>query len=174
MFDNITRDQFRIDTVIPAIQTAATIAAATVAGRMGHYSVAATTTYGVGLTASTLSAVAANFFANVLYQYLAIPVTVVASFVLHRFIAGEGLNVLASIKEIAIISAVLVAVKLVADNIGRLKKVEEKVVEAVKKEVVAVEKGVLEGADVVAKTVEKGAAEASEKIEEMEKELEKK
>ena len=173
MFDNITRDQFRIDTVIPAIQTAATIAAATVAGRMGHYSVAATTTYGVGLTASTLSAVAANFFANVLYQYLAIPVTVVASFVLHRFIAGEGLNVIASIKEIAIISAILVAVKLVADNIGRLKKVEEKVVEAVK-EVVAVEKGVLEGADVVAKTVEKGAAEASEKIEEMEKELEKK
>lgn len=154
MFDKITREQFRIDTVLPAIQTSATFLSAQILGRLGHYSVSPQTTVLLSLTASLVSSLADNFFAKAIYRYLAIPVGVGAGIVAQRlFYPNHQLNAAAHVKEILIISAIIIAVKLIADNMHRIGLAKNKVEETaaqVKQEVETI-------AEKAVATVEEGA-----------------
>lgn len=163
MFDNISREQFRIDTVLPAIQTATTFIGTQVLGRLGHYSFSAQTTAVVTIPATLLSSLANNFFTKTLYQYLAIPVGVAVGVLSHRFFyPGNNLDAIANVKEIVIISAFLVTVKAIAENIHRLREIGKDG-----------EKKVLQGVEKVAEGVEAGAKKIDEaakaKVEELEK-----
>ena len=150
MFENITREQFRIDTVLPAAQTLTAVLGAQLLGRLGHYSVSAQSTFLLSVTASLVSSLANNFFTNKIYQYLALVASIGAGLAAHRIMyPANGLNALANAKEIAIIAGFLVTVKLIADNLHRIRSAEEKVKDAVVNAEKNVEKKVVEGASEV-------------------------
>jgi hypothetical protein len=86
MFENITRESFKVDTVLPAIQMASTVLATQILGRLGQYSVSVQTTVLVSFTAGLVSSLANNFFTDKIYQYLALAGSVGASLVVHRFL----------------------------------------------------------------------------------------
>lgn len=133
MFENITRADFSIDTVFPAVQTFTALLAAEALGRLGHYKVSAQSTVLIAGIASLLSALANKFFENKIYQALAVPVSVAGGLLAHRFFyPGRELSAIANVQEIVIISAILLSVKLLADNWNRLKGAAEEVEKEVK------------------------------------------
>ncbi|WP_068466358.1 hypothetical protein [Candidatus Protochlamydia phocaeensis] len=84
----LTRNTFRIDTAIPALQTAAVIAAnsaITLVGKLNQYAVSLQSAALVGGVASLVSAVAQNFFKNTILRYLSIAVGALAGYAAHRF-----------------------------------------------------------------------------------------
>lgn len=158
MFDNITRAQFSVDLVIPAIQTASAFVITQACGRLGHYSVSSQSTILLGFTASLLSGLANNFFSKQAYQYIAIPVSVAAGLVAHSFFyQGKQLHQSAYLKEIAIVTAVLLAVRAIANNWQRFTAEAKKVEAEVKNAATKAEVAALNVAEGAADAVAKGA-----------------
>lgn len=158
----ITREQFKIDTIVPAVQTAASFLATQVLGRLGHYTVSAHSAVLLSLGSSLLASLANNFFENKIYQYLAIPVTVAGTIVANHFLfAGKELASITNAKTFAILTVALLAVKIAADNLYRLEWVKDSIVNAFKK---AEEKGEAVATEAAKSTLTE-VAKTAEKIE---------
>ena len=122
MFDNLTREQFRIDTIFPAIQTAAVLIVTQILGRLGQYSVSLQTTALVTITASLTSSLAQNIFNKAAHQYASIPFGVAVGITAHRFFYPRtSIRAVFDVKSVLILLAALSAVKLGADNLYRLR-----------------------------------------------------
>ena len=126
-----TREQFRVDTVLPAIQTAASIFAAQILGRLGHYSVSSQTIALVAIVASVVSSLAQNIFEKAAYQYASIPVGVAVGVVAQRFFYPA--TPVLDFKGILLLVSILSSVKLISENLYRLRK--EKVVDDIKSDI---------------------------------------
>lgn len=175
MFENITRAQFSVDTVFPTIQTFATVLATEALGRLGHYNVSVQSTALIAFSAALLSAVANNFFENKIYQALAVPVSVAGGLLAHRFFyPGKELSAIANAKEIAIVSVILLSVKLVADNLYRFKAAAEEVEKEVKEIAQDAKDDVKKGAEVVLEAVEEGADKVAKGAKDLKEKVEKK
>lgn len=159
---NITRDHFRIDTILPAIQTAAVYGTVEVLGRLGQYRVTLQTAMLVGTVASVVASLVTSLFRDLqskVIEYGAILLGVATGILVHRFFyPAIATQAVLDTKGAMILTAVLAAVKLAADAIKyyHLKdKVEEKVKDAEQKIEGAAEKAVEVGAGLVEKAAAK-------------------
>ncbi len=164
---NITPAHFKIDTILPAIQTAAVYGTMEVLGRLGQYRVAAQTAVLIGSVASLVSSFVKNFDLHYIVDYAAIPVSVGLGVLAHRFFyPAIPTQAVLDARGAVIITAVLAAVKLAADAIRyyQVKEKVEVVAKEVKDDVKAAGEAVKEGAAAV---VEKAAEKVEEKAAEV-------
>lgn len=118
---NFSREHFKVDTFIPAIQTAATFIADHVTGRLGGHTAKPQTVVLVSSIASVVSNLANNFFHKAFAYYASIPIGVGVGIAAHRFFyPSVPLEGVLDGKGALIIILVLATVKLVADNLHRL------------------------------------------------------
>lgn len=123
--DILNRENFLVDTLIPIIQTAATIAATQVLGRLGHYVVSLQTAAVISATAALVASFASNFFTKAYAYYATLPVGIAAGLAVHKFLySNASIQGIIDPKGAVIVFAILASVKLIADNLYRFKKVE--------------------------------------------------
>lgn len=85
MFANLNAKTFKIDTIVPAIQTAAILGINEALGRMGQYSVTSQAAACIGGVASLVTAITRNFFDNALARYASTSIGVLAGMGAYRF-----------------------------------------------------------------------------------------
>lgn len=127
---DVQRSDFRIDTVFPAIQTGAAVVTGAVVGHLANFNVSNFFVARIALVTSLLSAIANNIFKNVYAQYAAIPVLTAAVIAGNSLLYGANVIKSFAVKEFALITAVLLATKLIADHkdtlLSYVRKGEEK------------------------------------------------
>ncbi len=85
MFANLNAKTFKIDTIVPTLQTAAVFGINEVLGSLGHYSVTSQAAMIVGGVAALVTGVARNFFDNSLARYASTAIGVLAGVGACRF-----------------------------------------------------------------------------------------
>lgn len=166
---NITRDDhFRIDTVLPAIQTAAVYGTMEGLGRLGQYRVATQTAVLVAAVASLISALTSSIFKDLqsrMVDYGSILLGIAAGIAAHRFFyPAIPTQAILDTRGIATITAVLAAVKLTAYAIQcyqvkeKVKEVAQEVKQEVKDAGQAAKQSAAALVEQAAIEVEKGAA----------------
>ncbi len=85
MFANLSAKIFKIDTIVPVIQTAAVVGVNEVLGRLGQYSVSFRAAILIGGVASLVTAISRNIFDNRLALHASTVIGVVAGINASRF-----------------------------------------------------------------------------------------
>lgn len=165
MFNGLTRNSFNVDLLIPAIQTAATFVAAQILGRLGQYTMSNQTALLVSGVASVVASFASNFFNKACLYYAAIPIGIGTGLATHMFFyPTRAFNQVLDTKGILIIAAVLVSVKLIADNLSFLRRQEQKIEE----NILDVEENILDEAEKVIKEGKEHVENKKEELKEVE------
>ena len=113
-----SRDNFRIDTLIPAIQTASAIVATQVLGRLGYYAIRSQTVAVLTGAAAVTAAIAHNIFSNAYAYYAALPVGLGVGIAAHKFFYSDvAVRALLNPKGVLILLAVIAAVRVIADHL---------------------------------------------------------
>lgn len=123
MFHEFSMKNFHVDTILPAMQTCATVIVTQALGRLGHYAISPQTTVLVSLTAGVTSSFANNIFKQKALQYVSIPIGIAAGIGVNCFFypATSFTDVLDP-KGMLLVMAILCSVKFISENFSSLKK----------------------------------------------------
>ncbi len=132
MFNNITRESFRIDFLVPAAQTTTLYVTTELLRRFGKYALNNRTAVMVGGVTSLVASFANNYFKDPSHSYASFPVGIGTGIIVHYFFYPHvALKKVIDMKGVVLIAAVITAVKLIIENFSMLKKQEEKIGEFV-------------------------------------------
>ena len=139
-------NSFRIETIVPAIQTAVASLASEILGYLNQHKVGSLQSVVlISGAASLISSLANNIFQNVYIRYLAIPASVGLGVAAHRFFyPATSLNNVLDARGAIVLTLVLIAVRLAADNAHRLRKKVEEGAANIEEGAVKVEHGIEE------------------------------
>jgi hypothetical protein len=175
MFNHATRDSFRIDLLIPTIQTTTAFITTEILGRLGHYTLKSQTTILVASVASIVSSFVSNFFKKPYLYYAALPFGIGAGLATHTFFyPSTSITLVLDAKGILILIGVLAAVKFIADNLPYIRQKEEELEEDLHERVQRLEDKVLVGTGKVLDKVEENIGKLEDKIEKVKATIKKK
>jgi hypothetical protein len=119
----IYRRHFRVDMLIPAIQTAAAFTTAQILGYLNKHVIRNQTVVLVSGVAALVSSFASNFFKNAYCYYASLPIGIGVGIAAHSFFYPSiPINSVLDAKGVLILTIVLAAVKLISDNLYCLRR----------------------------------------------------